>query len=317
MTLPRTALIAALLALPLVAQAADTEVLTYQGRLTDPASGDPVEGDVAMTARLFAAADGGDALCVEPHDAVAVADGRFRLTIGGAGCDDLATLFGDNPTAFLELTVDGETLAPRVALSPVGYALRSKNAGHAETADYAAVAGYAEAQEIVVGEGASERRYSVNGVFRGTTSQLVDALGAPIGSFDAEGRTAGAITFPSADGGELVGNAAAKAACEAALGSPTAHLCGPEEIVRSDQLGLWAVIPEGPGDWPWYGSGTWSRSEQDVEGEFIYNDDCNSWRIDSVAQSGARWFGLLRTPRAVTWDPCEEAHPIACCDHPE
>ena len=76
---------------------------------------------------------------------------------------------------------------------------------------------------------AGDQQISLGGVFRGTTGQLESAEG----SFDQDGKTTGHIEYSGAHGYR-----AAKFACEAAIGSSTAHICSMQEMIISEQLGM-------------------------------------------------------------------------------
>ncbi len=88
---------------------------TYQGELKE--GGQPLTGSAAMTFRLFAAAGGGASLGEVSLPMVPVVEGRFtvQLDFGGAG------FAGDE--RWLEVTVNGTTLAPRQRVSAAPYAL--------------------------------------------------------------------------------------------------------------------------------------------------------------------------------------------------
>jgi hypothetical protein len=97
---------------------------TYQGVLTD-ASGNPVEGDVRITYRIFNTASGGTAMYTE-NETVTVTDGRFdsvvgpQTAIGGLAPEDLAQ------PLWVELRIGNgtytETLTPRQRLYGAPYA---------------------------------------------------------------------------------------------------------------------------------------------------------------------------------------------------
>ncbi|MDJ0786973.1 MAG: hypothetical protein QNK05_09230 [Myxococcota bacterium] len=122
-------LAALLVALATPSFAEPPKALAYQGQLLDAAGDPPVEPTIQV--RIFDALTDGTALFSEEHGAVSVAaDGRFELSIGNGtpiqGSLD-ASLFSD-PNRFLELSVDGEVLAPRQRLGSVGFALRAAEA---------------------------------------------------------------------------------------------------------------------------------------------------------------------------------------------
>jgi len=102
--------------------------MSYQGRLTDE-TGEPLEGNVDLTFKLYDAVTGGTEVYSEAQTGVAVSDGLFDTTVGpatliaGLAPKDLAQ------PLWLEVTVDDgthtETLAPRQRLlgSPYAFTL--------------------------------------------------------------------------------------------------------------------------------------------------------------------------------------------------
>jgi len=104
--------------------------MNYQGVLTNP-SGAPVNSPpvVAMTFSLFATPTGGVPLWSESQS-VSIIDGLFNVVLG-TGALTAGTVLGTQPFSgpyYLEVTVSGETLAPRSALSTSPYAFRALSA---------------------------------------------------------------------------------------------------------------------------------------------------------------------------------------------
>ena len=109
--------------------------LSFAGRLSTTSG--PVDGAASVTFKIFAVSTGGTALWEETH-AVAADDGLVFAELGAT------TAFGETfagDDAFLELTVNGELLSPRVKLLAVPYALRAASAETADSATTAEVAG--------------------------------------------------------------------------------------------------------------------------------------------------------------------------------
>jgi hypothetical protein len=94
---------------------------TYQGNLQD-AGGNPIDGSVDMAFGLYHELAGGTAFWIEAHTAVPVTGGHFAVVLGSVTALDPATLTGD---LYLELTVNGETLAPRELFTSVAYAVEA------------------------------------------------------------------------------------------------------------------------------------------------------------------------------------------------
>ena len=101
-----------------VAQVPST--LHYQASLLEDEQ--QVEGDVALTARIFDVESGGQALWSEVRSAVPVTDGRLSLLLG-AETPFPGTLF-DEGARFLEIEINGERL-PRLRMASTAYALRA------------------------------------------------------------------------------------------------------------------------------------------------------------------------------------------------
>lgn len=112
------ALLWGLLATNTLAQVPST--LHYQASLFEDEQS--VEGDVAVTARIFDAESGGQALWAEARTAVPVTDGRLSLLLG-AETPLPETLF-DEEARFLGIEINGERL-PRLRMASTAYALRA------------------------------------------------------------------------------------------------------------------------------------------------------------------------------------------------
>lgn len=134
----------------------------YQGVLTD-AVGNPVNGPRSITVRVYADDTTPTALCTE-SEAVTVTNGLFRVVIGDAGCTVDPSWFTRTTPVHLGITVDAETLSPRLPLYPVASAYQAE---HAESA-----------RRLVVRYGAEE--ISVGGIYCGSTiPTTADAGGYP------------------------------------------------------------------------------------------------------------------------------------------
>jgi hypothetical protein len=95
-------------------------------------------------------------------------------------------------------------------------------------------------------------------------------------------------------GGEVGGYTGAKAKCESACASTTAHMCDAAEITRSQQLGT--TMPDGV----WVAALTSSDTPR----------DCVSW---TVTQTDTGMVLNLSPPILMTV-LCSTKHAIACCD---
>ena len=131
----RAAMIAAAclftLALPASA-AAPPDLINYQGVLRD-AAGAPAAGAHDMIFRFYdaegdASCNGGTLLLTDAHEladtgAVEVQDGLFSAAVGSGritpGTETtLPAVFRDHQTVFLEVSVEGEKLCPRIRATP-------------------------------------------------------------------------------------------------------------------------------------------------------------------------------------------------------
>jgi hypothetical protein len=118
--------------------AAPPPLINYQGVLRG-ASGDPQNGAFNMVFRFFDAAFAGNELLVDTHAgplAVVVNGGLFNTQLGGGLVSpgggpesflSLDQLFAAKDEVWLEITVSGETLTPRVRVISAAYALNASN----------------------------------------------------------------------------------------------------------------------------------------------------------------------------------------------
>ncbi|MCD6502374.1 hypothetical protein J7L01_07200, partial [bacterium] len=93
------------------------QTLEYQGKLTDM-SGIGENDTLPMTFKLFDLETGGDSLWVQTADSVPIVHGLFDVDLGPI---DLPF----DEQYWLEITVDGNVLAPRMALTSSPYAFRA------------------------------------------------------------------------------------------------------------------------------------------------------------------------------------------------
>jgi len=97
-------------------------LLQYQGRLTDPGTGEPVvDGSHTMTFRLYASASGGTEFWTETKD-VSVQDGLFSTVLGDKTSLDQAVFDGRELWLGVKVGADVEA-TPRQRVLPVAYAL--------------------------------------------------------------------------------------------------------------------------------------------------------------------------------------------------
>lgn len=110
-------------------------LIPVQGFVTDN-EGTPRDGEATVDMVIYTAATGGDVLHSESQ-VIDLDTGYFAAEIGLASELDLS-VFREQGEAWVELTIDGETLSPRLPLDTVPYAAWADYAGEA---NYAAEAG--------------------------------------------------------------------------------------------------------------------------------------------------------------------------------
>jgi hypothetical protein len=98
--------------------AAPSAAFTYQGQLLQ--AGVPIDGTADMKFRLYDVAAGGAALGEQVIDDVPVAEGLFTVVLNGAA--EFGSNAFDGGARWLEVEVNGQTLAPRQALTAAPYA---------------------------------------------------------------------------------------------------------------------------------------------------------------------------------------------------
>ncbi|MFO7917183.1 MAG: tail fiber domain-containing protein [Anaerolineae bacterium] len=112
-----------------LAQGGSPLLLNYQGRLLDPATGDPVaDGDYEVTFSLYDAETDGTDVYSETQT-VRVEEGLFNALLGSS--TSLSASDFDGTDRWLELEVDGEPLAPRQRIASAPYAIQAQEAKNA------------------------------------------------------------------------------------------------------------------------------------------------------------------------------------------
>lgn len=104
--------------------------VAFTARLVDDKSADAKTGTHDVSFTLFDAQDAGHSVWTETHSVTIADDGLVFVELG-----DTTPLDGhvfDGTDRFLEITVDGATMAPRIALDSVPYAVRSTTAANAD-----------------------------------------------------------------------------------------------------------------------------------------------------------------------------------------
>jgi hypothetical protein len=104
--------------------------MTYQGRLTDNSPQQvPVDGTVEMAFSIWDADTGGSLLWSEPSSGTVTVypvKGVFNVLLGSYGVPLPPSVFAGGVVRYLEITVGGETLAPRQRIGTVGFAAQAE-----------------------------------------------------------------------------------------------------------------------------------------------------------------------------------------------
>jgi len=115
------------------------ETIWFQGFVADPGTGDPVNATYTITARMYDAEFGGASVWgPESHIATVIVDGWFNIELG-AVVGGLPAF--DTPPYYLQLTIDGEMLEPRLKLASVPSAFQSLGADNGLSLPYSATYG--------------------------------------------------------------------------------------------------------------------------------------------------------------------------------
>ena len=102
------------------------ETIWFQGFLADDATGEPVDATYTVTARIYDAEVSGSSVWgPESHVGTVISSGWFNVELGNV-IGGLPAF--DTPPYYLQLTIDGELLSPRLKLASVPSAFQSMGA---------------------------------------------------------------------------------------------------------------------------------------------------------------------------------------------
>ncbi len=162
----------------LAAQVPDT--MTYVGDLSD--GNQSVDKVVPMTFELYDARTGGTAVWSESYSSVQVTNGKFSVELGSK--TSIEDVFDGN-RYWLQVTVDGQTMQPRMPAGISPYALRAQRASEADNA--AKVDGKTP-QQIVdsVQTTAESTDYQGSNVQANNVREAVDTLSDRIDSLESQ-----------------------------------------------------------------------------------------------------------------------------------
>ena len=118
----------ALFLAPAVVAAAVPQTISYQGYLTN-ATGQPVNGPVNLTFRLYSVDTGGTALWSETHTGVVLSNGIYSVVLGSGTPTPVPITLPFDALYYLGITVSTDPeMTPRQKLTATPYALRAREA---------------------------------------------------------------------------------------------------------------------------------------------------------------------------------------------
>jgi len=126
--------------LPPQAAADVPDVIKYQGYLQDD-TGSAIDGTVSLSFAIYATPTGGPALWGETHASVAVSEGIFHVDLGSVS--PLSDVNFSAPDRWLQTSVSGSALSPRIGFASVPFAYR------ASVADFALTGGEADDDWVI------------------------------------------------------------------------------------------------------------------------------------------------------------------------
>jgi len=124
----------------------------YQGNLVD-ADGDPISGAVEMNFRLFDNSNGGNQLW-EQTIATTVEDGKYQVLFG-----DLTSEMFVN-SCWLQITINGEILEPRITILPAPMAMQAEEIGGLDATE---IIHYNSPNYVMVGSAGNPAKLDVYG----------------------------------------------------------------------------------------------------------------------------------------------------------
>jgi hypothetical protein len=124
------AVLAAVIASTPIARADTPTMVTFTARLVDDQTEKPITGDHVIVFALFDADVDGHSVWTETHD-VSIDDGLVFLELGDTTALDKHVF--DGGSRWLQVSVDGNVMDPRIAIDSVPYAVRAAAASDADT----------------------------------------------------------------------------------------------------------------------------------------------------------------------------------------
>lgn len=242
----RPLLLLALLAAARPAAAAVPGEVNFQGRLSDPQTGNPVAGPTAAVVfRLYDAESGGNLVWSEGPRTLAVDNGGFEARLGEVSPLTAADFAGPR---WLELTVDGEALSPRRLVAGAPTALRAALAESLEAGatNYIRNASLLQGGAVVhAASGSLAGTLTVYGDLRAAASLRVSGLLRAGPGATAVTTASGLWDAAALDPASLVPNAALDAASVTKRGNA---VNAPGGLLRLDGSGFVPAAQFDPGD---------------------------------------------------------------------
>lgn len=131
------------------------DLVNYQGMIKTSA-GVPVAGTVALQFTLYNAPSGGTMVWGELQDSVQLKNGIYNVLLGSGtllpGSPPLRADLFSNTNLWLQVTVNGEPLAPRDQLTSVPYALKAANADNATLLNGQAASSFGSAADVLASQ---------------------------------------------------------------------------------------------------------------------------------------------------------------------
>jgi hypothetical protein len=239
-------------------------LLQYQGRLTDPASGEPVEdGSYTMAFRLYDVESGGSWLWSETKD-VPVEGGVFSTTLGDWEPLNPGLFNGQSLWLGIKVGADAEA-TPRQRLLPVAYALGLAPGAHISTTSSSPV--------FTVSNAGAGDAFHVDGAttLNGDLSVTGSLIGA---SHEHSGAdiTSGTVAEPRIDG-QIARDAELEGAMTTHAGDPGAH------HLRYTDAEAWGAVQDNDGA----GSG--------LDADLLDGQDSSAFASDPHDHWGDAWSG--------------------------
>ncbi|MBI4655946.1 MAG: hypothetical protein HY746_04260 [Elusimicrobia bacterium] len=148
-------------------------MINFQGRLTDSLN-NPLWGNYNLVFRIYNAPTGGIQLWTETQNGVQAVNGAFSAQLGSVSAIPVEVFSGAD--AYLEITVNGDTLSPRERLIAVPYAFNSRKL---DGRDFAAFVSTDNVNQTIAGT-----KTFIGTINMNTTANIIN-LAAPVNPADA------------------------------------------------------------------------------------------------------------------------------------